>query len=45
MVAKGLKDYIIADAGNALLIYPLADEQNIRRIVNDVKDRFGEDYV
>ncbi|MDE6559314.1 MAG: mannose-1-phosphate guanylyltransferase [Muribaculaceae bacterium] len=45
VVAKGLKDYIIADTGNALLIYPLADEQKIRQIVNDVKDRFGEDYV
>lgn len=45
VVAKGLKDYIVADAGNALLIFPLADEQKIRQIVNDVKDRFGEDYV
>lgn len=45
VVAKGLKDYIVADDGNVLLIYPLADEQNIRRIVNDVKDRFGEEYV
>ncbi len=45
VVAKGLKDYIVADTGNALLIYPVADEQKIRQIVNDVKDRFGEDFV
>lgn len=45
VVASGLKDYIVADQGNALLIYPLADEQKIRQVVNDVKTRFGEEYV
>ena len=45
IVAAGLKDYIVADNGNALLIYPIADEQKIRQIVNEVKARFGEDYV
>ena len=44
IVASGLKDYIVADNGNALLIYPKRDEQKIRQIVNEVK-RFGEDYV
>lgn len=45
IVAAGLKDYIVADNGNALLIYPIAEEQKIRQIVNEVKTRFGEDYV
>lgn len=45
IVAAGLKDYIVADEGNALLIYPLADEQKIRQVVNDIKTRFGEEYV
>lgn len=45
VVAAGLKDYIVADNGNALLIYPIADEQKIRQIVNEVKTRFGENYV
>ena len=45
IVAAGLKDYIVADTGKALLIYPLAEEQKIRNIVNDVKNRFGENYV
>ncbi len=45
IVASGLKDYIVADNGNALLIYPKRDEQKIRQIVNEVKSRFGEDYV
>ena len=45
IVADGLKDYIVADTDKALLIYPMAREQSIRNIVNDVKENFGEDYV
>lgn len=45
IVASGLKDFIVADNGNALLIYPLADEQKIRQVVNDINNRFGENYV
>lgn len=45
IVAAGLKDYIVADQGNALLIYPLSEEQKIRQVVNDIKTRFGEEYV
>lgn len=45
VVAAGLKDYIVAENDNALLIYPISEEQRIRNIVNDVRTRFGEDYV
>ena len=45
IVASGLKDYIVADSGNAFLICPLKDEQKIRNIVNEVKSRFGNDYL
>ena len=45
IVAAGLKDYIVADTPNALLIYPLDEEQKIRNIVNDVKSRFGNEYI
>lgn len=45
VVADGLKDYIVAENGNALLIVPLEKEQDIRHIVNEVKSRYGEDYV
>jgi len=45
IVASGLKDYIVADSGNALLIYPLKDEQKIRQVVNEVSTRFGEKYI
>lgn len=45
IVAAGLKDYIVADRGNALLIYPMAEEQKIRQVVNEVLAHFGEKYV
>lgn len=45
IVAEGLKDLIVADNGNALLIFPRNDEQKIRQIVNEVKSRFGDDFV
>ena len=45
IVAAGLKDYIVADNGNALLICPLSDEQKLRHAVNEVADMFGEDYI
>ena len=45
VVASGLDGYIVAENDNALLIYPIADEQRIRQVVNDVSARFGENYI
>ena len=45
IVAEGLKDYIVADSENALLIYPLSEEQKIRHIVTEIKSRFGESFT
>lgn len=45
IIVSGLKDYIVADTANALLICPVASEQKIRNIVNDIRECFGEDYV
>ncbi|MCH5214441.1 MAG: mannose-1-phosphate guanylyltransferase [Muribaculaceae bacterium] len=45
IVADGLKDYIVADSEKALLIYPIAKEQDLRHVVNEVKNRFGEEFV
>ena len=45
IVASGLDGYVVADSGNALLIYPISEEQRIRQVTNDVKDRFGEKYI
>lgn len=45
VVADGLHDYIIADSNRALLIYPKDKEQNIRNVVNEVRERFGEEFI
>lgn len=45
VVASGLKDYIVAENGNALLIAPRSQEQEIRTMVNEVKSRFGPNYI
>ena len=37
IVVAGLKDYIVADTDNALLICPIEAEQRIRNIVNDIR--------
>lgn len=37
IVIKGLDDYIVVDEENALLIYPKSQEQEIRKVVADLK--------
>ena len=45
VVVDDLHDYIVADAGEVLLICPKADEQRIRNMVNDAKAAFGDKYI
>lgn len=45
IVAVGLKNYIVADAGDVLLICPKAEEQRIKQMVNDAHLAFGEKYL
>ncbi len=45
IVVSGLKDYIIADAGDVLLICPMSEEQRIKQMVNDAKLNFGDKYL
>lgn len=45
VVVDGLQDYIIADAGDVLLICPKEREQSIKQMVNDIKMDFGEKYL
>lgn len=45
VVVDGLKDYIVADAGDVLLICPKDAERRIREIVNDTRLAFGEKYM
>lgn len=45
MVVAGLENYIVADTSNALLICPIEAEQRIRNIVNDIRERYGNDLT
>lgn len=44
VVVDGLQDYIIVDKEDVLLIYPKTKEQDIKKVLNKVKDTFGEQY-
>ncbi|MFC4721399.1 mannose-1-phosphate guanylyltransferase [Geojedonia litorea] len=44
VVIDGLKDYIVVDDNEVLLIFPKAKEQNIKQILQKVKSKFGEHY-
>ncbi|WP_224483821.1 mannose-1-phosphate guanylyltransferase [Robertkochia aurantiaca] len=42
VVIEGLNDYIVVDRKDVLLIYPKAEEQQIKAVAAEVKSRFGE---
>jgi len=42
VVIDGLKDYIVVDKEEVLLIYPKSKEQDIKELLAKVKDKFGE---
>ncbi|NNF85583.1 MAG: mannose-1-phosphate guanylyltransferase [Winogradskyella sp.] len=44
VVVDGLNDYIIVDKNEVLLIFPKAKEQDIKTVLNQVKDKFGPQY-
>ena len=45
VVCSGLTGYVVADAGDVLLICPMAEEQHIKQMVNDVKQHYGDKYL
>ncbi len=45
VVVDGLNDYIIVDKENVLLIYPKSKEQDIKEVLNKVKNKFGDKYA
>ena len=42
VVVDGLKDYIIVDKDEVLLIYPKTKEQDIKKVLQSVKKNFGD---
>jgi len=45
VVLQGLKDYIVVDTGDVLLVAQKQEEQNIKKIVNDLKIDGGEQFT
>jgi len=45
VVLQGLKEYIVVETVNTLLVCRKKDEQEIRKIVNDVKIKKGDKYI
>tara|TARA_R110002074_G_scaffold86875_5_gene191807 strand:- start:10416 stop:11495 length:1080 start_codon:yes stop_codon:yes gene_type:complete len=45
VVVDGLNDYIIVDKDEVLLIYPKVKEQDIKQVLNKVKDAFGDEFA
>lgn len=44
VVVDGLKDYIIVDKEDVLLIFPKSKEQDIKKVLQNVKGKFGDNY-
>lgn len=45
VIIQGLKDFIVVEKDNVLLICPKKEDQNIKQIVANVKKEFGDDLV
>ena len=45
VVIEGLKDYIIVDKEDVLLLYPKAKEQELKKTLQALKNTFGEHYT
>jgi mannose-1-phosphate guanylyltransferase len=45
VVIKGLDNYIVVDNDDILLIYPMKDEQEIKKVTNDVQNKYGINYI
>ncbi|TAI49728.1 mannose-1-phosphate guanylyltransferase [Flagellimonas allohymeniacidonis] len=45
VVVDGLEDYIIVDKEEVLLIYPKSKQQDIKKVLGEVKEQFGEQYT
>lgn len=45
VVLQGLNDYIVAEAGNVLLICKKDEEQRIRQFVTDVQVKYDDEYI
>ena len=45
VVVDGLEDYIIVDKEEVLLIYPKDKQQDIKKVLTQVKEKFGDQFA
>ena len=45
VILEGLHDYIVVESNDTLLICPRKNEQHVKEIVADVKQKFGQEYI
>lgn len=45
VVIEGLQNYIIVDKGEVLMVYPKNKEQEIKLLLKEISDNFGESYT
>lgn len=45
VVLKGLKDFIVVESDDSLMICPRSEEQAVKQFVADVKQKFGSRYI
>lgn len=45
VILQGLHDFIVVEDNNTLLICPRDEEQNVKKLVADVKQRFGNEFI
>jgi mannose-1-phosphate guanylyltransferase len=45
VIVSGLKDYIVVDTDDVLMICPRSEEQNIKSFIEDIKYTSGDKHV
>jgi mannose-1-phosphate guanylyltransferase len=44
-VIAGLKDFVVAEQGNVLMICPKEDNATLRRLMTDAQMKLGEEFI
>jgi len=45
VVIKDLEDFIVVDEGDILLVFPKSKEQEIKQVTEEIRRRFGDEFV
>ncbi len=45
VVIEGLNDFIIVDKDEVLMIYPKENEQDIKKLLSEIKNKYGEKFT